>query len=495
SVTCTNCSECVVYSLTEVCCVLIENVFRAMPRKPKLRLSSCREKCLGECGNPLAYSASYSSLSARRDIDWHQAELRSARQPEDGRERDRKTRSLYDGDVDDAGDDDDDDDGDMRKIKERQQVAPCLNTSGSSLLLCLRLNLCYVQWSLCIHPSSCQTTMQVVYSGGSTSKPSPGRSGKLGYGRPVLPGYMTHVHPQVTVQRSREDRPPEQDQSLRDYIPAMHTGVAVLCLFLNVILPGTGTITAGVSLMCCSRARPAGSSKSHCMWVNIGVGAVQFFLTFIFLMGWIWSIVWGLAFLTIAREFTANENRKKKPEIAPNEHHKPKSSGTSKETGAINHQRFHNRKLLDDACPESSSLSGAFNETAPRSVNNIAAHHKPHNGRLRQQSSSNGDAYPELTGLQVTNIAQSLHHQPIIALQQITGDHLAQPQTACVPNEALMKAGTRKMKILKRKLSDNDLSPFVLTHQQLEAIVIHDLPVISASGEREEEGTVLPKSV
>ena len=93
-------------------------------------------------------------------------------------------------------------------------------------------------------PSHCSEeppTMQVVYSGGSnTPTPSPRLQRKTGYGRPVMPGYMTHVHPQVLVQRSRE-KLTEGDITLRDSIPAMSKGVAVTCLVLNIILPGSGT--------------------------------------------------------------------------------------------------------------------------------------------------------------------------------------------------------------------------------------------------------------
>uniref|UniRef100_A0A2C9L9H0 Protein SPEC3 n=1 Tax=Biomphalaria glabrata TaxID=6526 RepID=A0A2C9L9H0_BIOGL len=331
--------------------------------------------------------------------------------------------------------------------------------------------------------------MQVVYSGGTTPNPSPGRSRKSGgYGRPVLPGYMTHVHPQVTVQRSREDRPAEQDQSLRDYIPAMSTGLAALCLVLNLVLPGTGTMAAGVSLMCCSRARPAGSSRSHCMWVNIGVGAVQLFLTFIFLMGWIWSIMWGVAFISIAREYNLMDRENNKTQLNMINSPSVRLTSNTKETSSSSNHRAHHRKLLADALPEHSAPLTVTSNDTPAS-----AHRTPHHPDHDAGSSANGDLCPEVTELHVTNIAQSVR-QPIIALQQIPGGHLAQPEPAA-PNEALMKAGTRKMKILKRKLSDNDLSPFVLTHQQLEAIVIHDLPVIASSGETEEEGSVLPKTL
>lgn len=54
------------------------------------------------------------------------------------------------------------------------------------------------------------------------------------------------------------------------------------------------------------------------------------------------------------------------------------------------------------------------------------------------------------------------------------------PDMPCaVPTRTLMHARTRHEKILQRQMSDNELSPFILTHQKLEAIVIHDIPVLS----------------
>ncbi|GFR83335.1 protein SPEC3 [Elysia marginata] len=145
--------------------------------------------------------------------------------------------------------------------------------------------------------------MQVVYSGGSnTPTPSPRLQRKTGYGRPVMPGYMTHVHPQILVQRSRE-KLTEGDITLRDSIPAMSKGVAIMCLVLNIFIPGSGTLASGLSVLCCSQVRPKQDTKRHCIWVNGGVALLQFLLTFLFLLGWIWSITWGLAFLAVSKQF------------------------------------------------------------------------------------------------------------------------------------------------------------------------------------------------
>ena len=76
--------------------------------------------------------------------------------------------------------------------------------------------------------------------------------------------------------------------------------------------------------------------------------------------------------------------------------------------------------------------------------------------------------------------------QPIITLQRVPehstnvrpdgAPYTRGPQNQA-PDEKVMRARTRHEKMLQRKMSDNDLSPFELTNQQLAAIIIHDLPV------------------
>ncbi|CAG5135832.1 unnamed protein product [Candidula unifasciata] len=180
--------------------------------------------------------------------------------------------------------------------------------------------------------------MQVVYSGGSTPTPSPHMKRKAEYGRRNIPRYIAHVHPQIIVQRSRE-KFTEGDTTLRDSIPLMSKCTAVVCLLLNVILPGSGTLTAGLSVLCCSQVRPKGDSKGHCILINAGVGLLQFLLTFVFLLGWIWSIMWGVAFLamstfrcsdeTMSPSDTPKDNR---PRTATDSNGLPQESSSTEET-------------------------------------------------------------------------------------------------------------------------------------------------------------------
>ena len=64
-------------------------------------------------------------------------------------------------------------------------------------------------------------------------------------------------------------------------MPIVHNIMAYICLALNVVLPGIGTILAA----CLSESHAANKTQ-------ITVGVFQF-LTAIYLFGWIWSIYWG----------------------------------------------------------------------------------------------------------------------------------------------------------------------------------------------------------
>lgn len=62
----------------------------------------------------------------------------------------------------------------------------------------------------------------------------------------------------------------------------------------------SGTFVSGLTVLCGAHVRSKGATKRGVVWVNSGVALLQFLLTFLFLLGWIWSIMWGTAFLTIS---------------------------------------------------------------------------------------------------------------------------------------------------------------------------------------------------
>ncbi|KAE9416741.1 hypothetical protein Angca_008401 [Angiostrongylus cantonensis] len=82
---------------------------------------------------------------------------------------------------------------------------------------------------------------------------------------------------------------------MHEAIPFLPVPVALLCLFLNVVIPGTGTILAGISALCMGQPRVnlKEGRKLVTLVVNLLVGVSQFFtITFLF-VGWFWSIAWG----------------------------------------------------------------------------------------------------------------------------------------------------------------------------------------------------------
>lgn len=92
-------------------------------------------------------------------------------------------------------------------------------------------------------------------------------------------------------------------------LPYVPVSLAYTCLMLNIIIPGSGTIIAGISMMCCGE--PRGQVKPdemfHQFTTNIFVGVSQFFTVTFFLAGWIWSVTWGIYIVLFAE---ANKRRK-----------------------------------------------------------------------------------------------------------------------------------------------------------------------------------------
>ncbi|XP_072180771.1 uncharacterized protein [Diadema setosum] len=95
----------------------------------------------------------------------------------------------------------------------------------------------------------------------------------------------------------------KQPNACRAAIPAMHIGMAVLCLILNICIPGLGTIVAGFSVYCCGNPGQSGGEKFGTMCLNFWIGILQLATTLIFLIGWIWAIAWGAAFIAMSSDY------------------------------------------------------------------------------------------------------------------------------------------------------------------------------------------------
>ncbi|KAL3874793.1 hypothetical protein ACJMK2_037762 [Sinanodonta woodiana] len=268
--------------------------------------------------------------------------------------------------------------------------------------------------------------MQIVYSGGSTPNPSPRMQRKHnygGYGRPLLPGYFQRTSTPPISHRSsspKEERRETTDSSLMDSIPAMVRSVAITCLVFNIILPGLGTFTAGLTVLCGSHIRTKNATKPKVIWANTWVAILQFCTTFLFLLGWIWSVVWGVAFYTISKEFYKS-------------HSHPKENSLDK--GKIN---------------------GA--SQGPKPSNSL--------GLIRQ------DHLDKPTILRSSSADQPTQRTTV--LQETTV--VSRSESALTPNKLIHDARTRYQKIPQRHMSDNESSPFCLMQEKLQQIVIHDVP-------------------
>lgn len=91
----------------------------------------------------------------------------------------------------------------------------------------------------------------------------------------------------------------EKHSPFRESIPCMPLPLSVICAFFNIFLPGTGTFIAAFSVFCCGFAerRPCAAFG----W-NILVAFIQL-VTTVILVGWIWSIHWGIMFVTLSSEY------------------------------------------------------------------------------------------------------------------------------------------------------------------------------------------------
>ncbi|KAK1170876.1 hypothetical protein AOXY_G7821 [Acipenser oxyrinchus oxyrinchus] len=97
-------------------------------------------------------------------------------------------------------------------------------------------------------------------------------------------------------------------------IPIMTMPLAVICLLLNIIIPGTGTVLSGLTLLCHpvppTLAGGVGGSNERLALVclNLWVGLAQLFTVTFLLIGWVWSITWGVKMLSLSSQRRSDQN-------------------------------------------------------------------------------------------------------------------------------------------------------------------------------------------
>uniref|UniRef100_A0A336MXS2 CSON009633 protein n=1 Tax=Culicoides sonorensis TaxID=179676 RepID=A0A336MXS2_CULSO len=110
-----------------------------------------------------------------------------------------------------------------------------------------------------------------------------------------------------------EDSGPKIDMSLVEHASMMRAAVPVLkipmawvCLVFNVLVPGLGTIISGCLCLCFGHPRFSASDnwrgRIGTFVINIIVGISQAFTIIFCLVGWGWSIWWGMMMVELAKK-------------------------------------------------------------------------------------------------------------------------------------------------------------------------------------------------
>ncbi|XP_030756354.1 protein stum isoform X2 [Sitophilus oryzae] len=110
-----------------------------------------------------------------------------------------------------------------------------------------------------------------------------------------------------------EDTKPKIDASLVEHtshmkgaIPVLPVWLAWFCCFMNCIGPGTGTVLSGLFCLCIGKPRfsqkDGPKPRIGAFIIDIIIGFSQFFTVLFCLVGWGWSIWWGVIMVKVAKK-------------------------------------------------------------------------------------------------------------------------------------------------------------------------------------------------
>jgi len=100
-----------------------------------------------------------------------------------------------------------------------------------------------------------------------------------------------------------------RDSPVRAAIPILPMPLATLCFVLNLLVPGFGTIMSGLFVLCCCCGRTRydeecdGDTKFCSFVMNCVIGLSQFATIILCLVGWCWSIGWGITLISVSSKF------------------------------------------------------------------------------------------------------------------------------------------------------------------------------------------------
>nr|XP_022301328.1 uncharacterized protein LOC111109485 [Crassostrea virginica] len=124
------------------------------------------------------------------------------------------------------------------------------------------------------------------------SSPAPG---PLGAPTGDPPRYLERRRSWLTEDILDDDDDSDDDAIL---LPILPLELAVVCCMTNFLLPGVGTMISGFSVLCCAKTDDITSKQkySSCL-VVVAIGLLQLLMVSCFLIGWIWSGIWGVSLI------------------------------------------------------------------------------------------------------------------------------------------------------------------------------------------------------
>ncbi|KAL4707534.1 hypothetical protein ACJJTC_000286 [Scirpophaga incertulas] len=122
----------------------------------------------------------------------------------------------------------------------------------------------------------------------------------------------------------------EHTSVMKGAIPVLPIVLAFFCLLCNVLVPGLGTILSGIFCICFGIPRfgvhDGAKHRIGSLVINMIVGCGQLFTVLFCLVGWGWSIWWGVIMFKISRKYrklkaeAAAEEAEAAPPVTTNNH-------------------------------------------------------------------------------------------------------------------------------------------------------------------------------
>ncbi|CAF1612380.1 unnamed protein product [Rotaria magnacalcarata] len=107
----------------------------------------------------------------------------------------------------------------------------------------------------------------------------------------------TSLNQRLSVNKSGANSVKFKPGMFRQAVPQMPLALACFCFVLNLILPGTGTLITAFAVFCCGKH---GYEKNIVACLYNLLAAILQSATIFLLVGWIWSVRWGILFIQLA---------------------------------------------------------------------------------------------------------------------------------------------------------------------------------------------------